>query len=194
MKQCPRKFTTRLMLRGRTGLLALALGLTLGGQAIAQIPAVGAKAPEFTLSTPLGKPVSLASESGKGELVLIVLRGFPGYQCPYCQRQVHDFTDHAQEFAAKGAQILFVYPGPPAELDARAKEFLAKQAALQSGITLVVDPDYKVTNLYGLRWEGERETAYPSTFVLNRAGIVLYEKISRSHGDRTTADEILGHL
>ena len=161
---------------------------------MAQTPAIGAKAPEFTLSTPLGKPVSLASETGKGELVLIVLRGFPGYQCPYCQKQVHDFTAHAQDFAAKGVQVLLVYPGPPGELDAHARDFLAKEAALPSNVTLVIDPDYKMTNLYGLRWEGEHETAYPSTFVLDKDRTVQYEKISHSHGDRTTAEEILSHL
>ncbi len=185
---------TRWRVRAYTARLALVCGPVLGGQAMAQTPAVGAKAPDFTLSTPVGKPVSLASETGRGDLVLVVLRGFPGYQCPYCQKQVHDITDHAQEFAAKGAQVLLVYPGPPAELDAHAKEFLARQASLPPNVTLVVDPDYKMTNLYGLRWEGEHETAYPSTFILDKAGKVQYEKISHSHGDRTTAEEILNHL
>ena len=32
------------------------------------------------------------------------------------------------------------------------KEFLEKQANLPANIVLVTDPDYKVTNLYGLRW------------------------------------------
>lgn len=63
-------------------------------------------------------------------LVLVVLRGFPGYQCPYCVRQVHDFIDHASDFAAKNTRVLLVYPGPPAELDQHATEFLEKQAEL----------------------------------------------------------------
>ncbi|MGA8529769.1 MAG: redoxin domain-containing protein, partial [Acidobacteriaceae bacterium] len=64
------------------------------------------------------------------DLVLVILRGFPGYQCPYCVQQVHDFVDHASEFRAKNTTILLVYPGPPADLDQHAREFLAKQAEL----------------------------------------------------------------
>jgi len=41
-----------------------------------------------------------------------------------------------------------------------AKEFLEKQAELPSNVVLVTDPEYKVTNLYGLRWDAPHETAY----------------------------------
>jgi peroxiredoxin len=138
--------------------------------------------------------VSLASETAKGTTVLVVLRGFPGYQCPYCEKQVHDFVEHGSDFAAKRVNVLLVYPGPPAELDQRAKEFLAKQAELPANIQLVIDSDYKMTNLYGLRWDAPHETAYPSTFILDTRRQILFEKISHTHGDRTTADEVLAQI
>ena len=159
-----------------------------------QVPATGAQAPNFTLLTPTGHPVSLASETKKGTTVLVVLRGFPGYQCPYCVRQVRDFVVHAPDFAAKHVNVLLVYPGPPADLDQHAKEFLTKQADLPRNIDLVTDPDYKMTNQYGLRWDAPRETAYPSTFILDGHGKILFEKISHSHGDRTTAEEVLAQI
>jgi peroxiredoxin Q/BCP len=162
--------------------------------ATAQTPAVGAKAPDFTLQTLTGTPITLAKERAKGTTVLVLLRGFPGYQCPYCERQVHDFVEHSADFAEKKTNVVLVYPGPPANLDQHAKEFLAKQADLPSNIKLVIDPDYKMTNLYGLRWDAPHETAYPSTFILNASGTVLFEKISHEHGDRTTANEILAQL
>jgi peroxiredoxin len=90
--------------------------------------------------------------------------------------------------------VLLVYPGPPADLDQHAKEFLAKQANLPANVLMVTDPDYKMTNLYDLRWNAPHETAYPSTFILDRKGTVLFEKISHSHGDRTTAQDILDQL
>ena len=127
-------------------------------------------------------------------LVLVVLRGFPGYQCPYCVKQVHDFVDHASDFAAEDTRVLLVYPGPPADLDQHAKEFLEKQAELPPNIVLVTDPDYTVTNLYGLRWDAPHETAYPSTFVLDKKGKVVFEKISHSHGDRLSAEDAVEHL
>jgi AhpC/TSA family len=61
-----------------------------------KIPAVGAKAPDFTLLTPTGKTVTLSTEQSGHDLVLVILRGFPGYQCPYCVNQVHDFADQPQ--------------------------------------------------------------------------------------------------
>ena len=181
-------------LRTLRHLLALAIIIAGFGLAAAQTPAVGAKAPDFTLQTPTGNAVDLAKERAKGTTVLVLLRGFPGYQCPYCVKQVHDFVEHSADFATKKVNVVLVYPGPPADLDQHAKDFLAKQADLPANIKLLIDPDYKMTNLYGLRWDAPHETAYPSTFILDASGKILFEKISHSHGDRTSADDILAQL
>jgi thioredoxin-dependent peroxiredoxin len=187
--------TYRLPRISRLARAAVIVSATLFGIAlIAQTPAVGAKAPDFTLSTPTGKSVQMSKEIQGHGLVLVVLRGFPGYQCPFCVKQVHDFIDHAADFQAKNTRILLVYPGPPGELDDHAKDFLAKQAELPANIVLVTDPDYKVTNLYGLRWDMPNETAYPSTFVLDKKGMISFEKISHSHGDRLSAQDELDNL
>jgi peroxiredoxin Q/BCP len=180
----------------RTVHCLVALGCVVIGQgmATAQTPPVGAKVPDFTLQTPTGSSVTLAKELAKGTTVLVVLRGFPGYQCPYCVKQVHDFVEHTADFAARKANVVLVYPGPPAELDQHAKEFLAKEADLPPNIKLVIDPDYKMTNLFGLRWDAPHETAYPSTFIIDASGAILFEKISHSHGDRTSAVDILAQL
>ncbi len=118
-------------------ILILLSTLFFGAPAFAETPAVGAKLP-ISLCPPLpGKAVRMSKEQRGHELVLVVLRGFPGYQCPYCVRQVHDFIDHASDFAAKNTRVLLVYPGPPANLDQHAKEFLEKQAELPSNIVLI---------------------------------------------------------
>lgn len=160
----------------------------------AETPEVGQVAPNFTLATPAGETVSLSHYTRKGAVALVVLRGFPGYQCPFCTKQVHAFVAKAGAFAAAGAEVILVYPGPPADLGEHAKEFLAMQAPLPKNVHLVIDPDYKFTNSYGLRWDAPQETAYPSTFVLDRHGRVVYRKISKEHGDRTTPEEVLTHI
>jgi peroxiredoxin len=177
------------------------LGLTLGvlivgvaQLATAETPEVGQKAPEFSLSTPDGHPLSLSEFTSKGTVVLVVLRGFPGYQCPYCQKQVHDFVTNGAKFVTAGAEVVLVYPGPPAALDQHAKEFLAKENPLPTNVHLVVDPDYAFTNQYGLRWDAPHETAYPSTFLIDRQGVVFFKKVSHEHGDRTTAADVLAEL
>ena len=71
---------------------------------------------------------------------------------------------------------------------------MRSRPSLPSNIVLVTDPDYTVTNLYGLRWDAPHETAYPSTFVLDKKGMIVFEKISHSHGDRLSAQDALDHL
>jgi thioredoxin-dependent peroxiredoxin len=153
-------------------------------------PLVGEKAPDFALSTPEGKSVRFSELVAKGPVVLVVLRGYPGYQCPYCNRQVQDFIQKSQGFADAGAHVVLIYPGPPQDLGARANEFLADKK-LPGNFDLLVDPGYTFTNLYGLRWDAAQETAYPSTFLVDQQGVVFFSKIVKEHGGRTTAAEIL---
>jgi len=165
--------------------LAAALPLVAAGP-----PLVGEKAPDFALSTPRGKSVRFSELVSKGPVVLVVLRGYPGYQCPYCNRQVQDFIQKSQGFADVGAHVVLIYPGPPQDLGARANEFL-EDKELPNNFDLLVDPGYTFTNLYGLRWNATQETAYPSTFLVDQQGVVFFSKIVKEHGGRTTAAEIL---
>jgi peroxiredoxin len=156
-------------------------------------PTIGQKAPDFKLSTPEGKTVQLSEVEAKGPVVLVVLRGYPGYQCPYCNRQVQDFIQKSQGFAEAGTRVVLVYPGPPQDLGAKANEFLADKK-LPENFDLVLDPGYEVTNTYGLRWDAPHETAYPSTFLIDQHGVIFFSKIVKEHGARTTATEILDAL
>ena len=62
-------------------------------------PAVGDVAPDFTLKTLDAKSIALKQLTAQSPVVLIVLRGWPGYQCPLCTRQVHDFVSQASELS-----------------------------------------------------------------------------------------------
>ena len=161
--------------------------------AAAAQPLVGGRAPDFKLSTPEGKVVQLSEVFAKGPVALVVLRGYPGYQCPYCNLQVHDFMQNAEGFAGAGAHVVLVYPGPPQDLGAKATEFLADMK-LPENIDLVVDPSYEFTNLYGLRWDADHETSYPSTILIDKKGVIYFSKIVMMHGGRTTAAEVLAAL
>jgi len=174
------------------------LSILLLGTALAQAQTnsvllkVGDKAPDFTLKTLDDQTVRLSELTDKGNVVLIVLRGWPGYQCPICDRQVHDFIASETGFAEAKAQLIFVYPGPADDLKAHAEEFKSwRGKQWPKEFLYVLDPDYTLVNAYGLRWEAPRETAYPSTFVLDKNRVIRYAKISHSHGDRTKATEIL---
>jgi peroxiredoxin len=156
-------------------------------------PEPGARAPDFTLRTLDGRAVALSALTAKSPVVLVVLRGFPGYQCPICTRQVGEFVGRAADFAAKGTKVVMVYPGPAEHVLAKAGEFLQNKS-WPADWSFVLDPDYGFTNAYGLRWEAKRETAYPATFVIGRDGVVVFAKVSRTHGGRTTATEVLAQV
>jgi peroxiredoxin Q/BCP len=153
-------------------------------------PAVGSQAPNFKLKTAAGEPVELAVMKNKGPVVLLMLRGFPGYQCPYCTAQVGEFLGRIKAFQTAGVNIIAVYPGPSEGLVEHAQDFV-RGKTLPSNFYLVLDPDYSFTNMYGLRWDAPQETAYPATFVIDKSGTVRFAKISSSHGDRAGADSVL---
>lgn len=164
--------------------------------------AKGDIAPTLVLGNLDKKEVDLAKVFEKGPTVLVVLRGYPGYQCPICTRQVIDFVGRAKDFKETGAQVVFVYPGDVDNLVQRAGEFLAgdrlrravPESKLPEPFLLLVDDDYKLTNAYGLRWDAPRETAYPSTFIITPDREVTFAKVSRSHGGRAAAQDVLKEL
>ena len=157
---------------------------------LAGTPGEGGRAPDFALVSLRGHTVRLSEALSKQTVVLVVLRGYPGYQCPICNRQVQEFIGNAQRFLDAGARVIMVYPGPPQDLGAKAQEFTADKK-LPENFDLVLDPGYEFTNLYGLRWDAARETAYPSTFLIDQRGVVFFAKVSKSHGDRSRAADII---
>jgi peroxiredoxin len=159
----------------------------------ARSPKVGDMASDFTLKTLDDQSVRLGDLTAKGDVVLIVLRGWPGYQCPFCTRQARDFVDNAEKFRTASVQVVMVYPGPANDLKAHASEFL-NDKSWPKDFLFVIDPDYSFTKSYGLRWEAPRETAYPSTFIVGKGGKVLFAHVSKQHGDRVSSDTVLKAL
>ena len=172
---------------------AVVLALSLQTSPAATTPVVGDAAPNFTLNTLEDKPVELKQLTAKKPVVLVVLRGWPGYQRPICTRQVQDFTRKAADFAARGAQVVMVYPGPAADLKTHAAEFLQNKEWPRDFL-FVIDPDYTFTNVYGLRWDAKSETAYPSTFIIATDNKVRFAHVSKQHGDRVDSTAALKAL
>jgi peroxiredoxin len=156
------------------------------------IPKVGEAAPDYNLKTYDDKPIELRTLTRSGPVVLVMLRGWPGYQCPICTKQVAQLMAKKSQLKDANAHVLLVYPGPAEKLREHAKDFLKQP--LPANFDLAVDPDFVVVNQYGLRWNAAGETAYPSTFVLDKQGVVRFAKVSKTHGGRATAEEILKAL
>lgn len=168
--------------------LAMAFGTQAKGP-----PGVGDTVPDFELNTPTGQPVKLSTLTESGQVVLLVLRGWPGYQCSICTRQVRDYLSAAEDFRKAEARVVLVYPGPSEDLQAHAKEF-QKPFEWPENFVYLYDPDYAMVNAYDLRWDAPRETAYPSTFVIDETLTIRFARVSDSHGGRTKAKDVLAKL
>lgn len=191
------------------GLVTLAVGLTgiyevagqegqrrrqaLPGLQPPKPPAVGEEAPEFKLKNLKDEPISLKTLTEGHDVVVLVLRGWPGYQCPICTRQVGEFLQKEKEFAERGVQVVMIYPGPADLLAEHAKEFQGK-LKFPEHFHYLLDPDYEFANAWGLRWEAERETAYPSAFIVGQDRKIKFGVTSTTHGDRASAAAVLKEL
>lgn len=154
-------------------------------------PKVGAEAPDFELKSLDGEVVSLKQLREKSPVVMLVLRGWTGKQCPVCNKQVGEFLSKQSEFA--DVQLVMIYPGPVDLLDEHAKDFQGDKS-FPDNYHYVIDPDYTFTNAWGLRWESPRETAYPSTFVVGTDGNIVFGKTVVSHRDRANVATVLEAL
>jgi peroxiredoxin len=168
-----------------------ALLLAVSLPSVAATPGVGQRAPDFTLTTLDGTPISLSSYTSHGRVVLILLRGYPGYQCPFSQQQFQSYQQAAAQFAAAGAQVIFIYPGASSKSLADDAAQLLGNQPLPANMHLVLDPDYVFTNQYGLRWNDPNQTVYPSTFLVARSGIIFFAHTGRSSSDLTPPSDAL---
>lgn len=157
------------------------------------MPAAGDTAPDFTLARLDGKKIQLSALAKAGPVVVLMLRGWVGYQCPICNRQVGDFISHAKDLEAAGANVVLIYPGAADTVQAKAEDFVTGKT-IPANMHFVVDPDLATVNAYHLRWDAPNETAYPSTFLVDTGSVIRFAKISRSHGDRSSAADVLAEI
>ncbi len=156
-------------------------------------PEVGKKAPDFELSTLDDKKHKLSELVKEGPVVVIMLRGYPTYQCPLCSRQMAAFINASQDFNKRDTTVVFIYPDNANGVAQHSQEFIQGKKFPKNCLFLL-DPDFKFTNSYGLRWDEERETAYPATFIIDQDQMVKSSKITRSHGGRTNPKDVLKEL
>ena len=157
-------------------------------------PKVGVRVTDFELPV-VGSDeyVTLSEEYEQGSVVVVILRGFPGYQCPICTRQVASLSNRAKALAKEAHRVILVYPGEAKGLKRNAEQFMGSRK-LPSPLLIVRDDGMKLVEQWGLRWNARSETAYPATFVIDRNGRIRWKHVSESHAGRSTVEEILKEL
>src|ERR1700691_261276 len=160
------------------------LGLGFGVRAMHagdKAPAVGAKAPDFTLNSQEGKPVSLKDFKGKW----VVLYFYPKDMSTGCTIEAHGFQRDLAQYQQKNVEVV----GVSVDSVDSHKEFCAKDSL---DFTLLADVNHEVTSKYGSVMQMNGNTiAARNTFVINPKGVIVkvYQKVSPTpHSEQVLAD------
>lgn len=149
------KFSTSL------GLVFLACLLAFASASRADVPAVGAKAPDFTLEGSDGKTYSLADFAGRRG---VVLAWFPKAFTPGCTKELEALRDGAALLAPFEADVFMVSLDPPEQNRAFA-------SSLGADLVLLSDATGLSASAYGVASAGSGH-AKRFTFYIDRDGIV----------------------
>ena len=138
------------------------------------LPVIGKPAPDFTLPSTTGEPVSLKQFKGKKTVILYF---YPKDETPGCTKEACGFRDLTAEFEKYGAVILGV-SNDPMETHLRFKEKQKLPFELLSDEDAAVSRAYgvyKQKNLYGKKSLGIERT----TFIVDRTGRIaqIYPKV-----------------
>jgi peroxiredoxin Q/BCP len=145
-------------------------------------PSEGSAAPDFTLPSQEGSPVSLKDYRGKW----VVLYFYPKDQTPGCSREAHNFQVDQSKYAERNAVVLGV------SLDSvdSHKKFCAKEGL---NFKLLADTEHKVTDSYGsLTNLGLVKFAARHTFLIDPSGKIA--KAYTSVDPLKHSDEVLAEL
>src|SRR6267142_2090484 len=150
--------------------------------AFAEAPAVGTKAPEFTLTTNEGKQASLKNFRGKW----VVLYFYPKDFTSACTLEARNFQRDLSQFELKNAVIL----GVSGQDENSHQKFCAKEGL---HFKLLADSNYQVSSAYdSLLNLGIGRLSARHTFLIDPDGIVRKNYLNVNAGKHSA--EVLNDL
>ena len=174
--------TNRKALLAVIGLVLVLAGYTLTRGADSKVPAVGATAPDFTLNSQEGTPVSLHDFKGKW----VVLYFYPKDFTSGCTTEAHNFQHDLAQYEAKNAVIV----GVSVQSSDSHKDFCAKEGL---SFKLLADIDHKVSEAYGsLSNYGVAKLSARHTFLISPDGVIAKEFLDVNPGRHS--EEVLAAL
>jgi thioredoxin-dependent peroxiredoxin len=163
-------------------LLAIGALIAVSAGAAADAPAVGADAPEFTLTTNEGNQAALKDFRGQW----VVLYFYPKDFTSGCTLEAHNFQRDLDKYKAMKTVIL----GVSVDTADSHKDFCAKEGL---AFKLLSDPAGKISGTYGsvMEYEGKQYSAR-NTFIIDPQGKVA--KVFMKVKPATHSEEVLAAL
>jgi peroxiredoxin len=146
------------------------------------IPAVGQRAPDFTLPSTSGEKVTLSSLHGQPVLLAFFPLAFSGT----CTAELCEMRDDADQFVKRGVMVL----GISVDSTYSLKEYKAKHGMK---VDLLSDFKREVSRLYGVLLE-DRFFSNRAYFLLDRDGVIRWEHVEENPSHRRTDSELLAAI
>ncbi len=137
-----------------------------------------------------GSVLDLTTYRDDKRVVLVLLRGFAGQICLNCSVQTRALSKSVAEFASRDAQVLLVYPGEARSVPQFLEAVTDLGADFQLPFPVLLDVD--LTFVRAMRLEGE--LAKPSSFILDKDGVVRYAYVGENLADRPSVQDLLSAL
>jgi peroxiredoxin Q/BCP len=157
--------------------------------ALPRVPSVGEIAPDFTLLTDAGEPLTLSEQRGR----LVVLFFYPKDDTTGCTTEACEFRDLFPRFDGTRAVVLGISPDS-------VRSHLKFRAKYQLPFTLLADTEHAVADAYGVWREksmyGRRYMGVErSTFVVDADGRIahVFEKV-KAAGHAEVVAEVVATL
>jgi thioredoxin-dependent peroxiredoxin len=182
MMKCSKLAITRMV--AVLAILAGMLGLDYIGLRAAsdKAPATGAAAPDFTLNSQEGTPISLHEYRGKW----VVLYFYPKDFTSGCTTEAHNFQRDLAQYQQKDAVIL----GVSVDTTDSHQKFCSKEGL---NFKLLSDTDHKVSEQYGSIMNfGVKKLSARHTFLINPDGVIVKEYLDVDPGKHS--EEVLAAL
>ena len=149
----------------------------------ARVPVAGDTAPDLTLVTTTGQPVTLSSFRGRTNVLLAF---FPLAFTSTCTAELCSFTDDYAAFASADVEVI------PVSVDA-VPSLKAFREKLNIGPQLASDFRRDAARAYGVLNE-EQFFANRAYFLIDKAGIVRWSHVERLNRERRENSEILAEI
>jgi peroxiredoxin len=165
---------------------------------------VGSRAPAIVLKNAKGVTVDVAALLKKGPVIVTFYRG--GW-CPYCNLELKAYQEILPQITAAGASLVAISPEKPDDtLSTAEKNALAFEVLSDVGqkVGRAFDLVYEFTDELKTAYQGFNldiparngapdEWALPvsATYVIDRAGVIIYAYTDPDYRDRADPREVL---
>lgn len=166
----------------------------------------GQPAPNFTLPTATGTPVTLAPLLQNGPVVLFFYRG---NWCPYCHVQLRAYQQLLPQLAQHGARLVAVPPQTPDSTSLTASKkalsfpvlsdvgnVVARQYGLAYGVGAEVADTLRSVGIDLAAYNGtaDDELPFTATFIIGTDGIITWSWVEANFKHRADPADILAAL